>query len=224
MRLWVAQMVLNFAWSPMFFGAEQILGAFIVILALLIAILLFIRASWHQDRLSAGLFLPYAAWVAFASLLNDRSWPSIEGRDADGLAFACFGAAGMRLFPGAPQHPAGRRRIRRQKLTRPMTEHAPADFRGRIQRSFARQAAMRTIGAELTQVNQGTVEIELPFDEKLTQQHGFLHAGVISAALDCAGTYAAYSLIDPDASILTIEFKVNLMSPGRGERFLFRGE
>ncbi|WP_377291442.1 PaaI family thioesterase [Rhizobium sp. SG2393] len=105
-----------------------------------------------------------------------------------------------------------------------MTEHAPADFRDRIQKSFARQAAMRTIGAELTQVNQGTVEIELPFNEILTQQHGFLHAGVISAALDCAGTYAAYSLIDPDASILTIEFKVNLMSPGRGERFLFRGE
>ncbi|SIQ73277.1 TspO and MBR related proteins [Rhizobium sp. RU20A] len=70
MRLWVAQMVLNFAWSPMFFGAEQILGAFIIVIAMLIAILLFIRASWHQDRLSALLFLPYAAWVAFASLLN----------------------------------------------------------------------------------------------------------------------------------------------------------
>ncbi len=83
---------------------------------------------------------------------------------------------------------------------------------------------METIGAELTLVEQGTVEIELPFDEKLTQQHGFLHAGVISAALDPAGTYAAYSVIDPDASILTIEFKVNLLSPGRGERFLFRGE
>ncbi|CAN7243686.1 PaaI family thioesterase [Pararhizobium sp. LjRoot238] len=83
---------------------------------------------------------------------------------------------------------------------------------------------MATIGAELTRVEQGTVEIELPFDAKLTQQHGFLHAGIISAALDAACTYAAYSVIDPDASILTIEFKVNLMSPGRGERFLFRGQ
>jgi uncharacterized protein (TIGR00369 family) len=82
---------------------------------------------------------------------------------------------------------------------------------------------MATIGAELTLVEQGTVEIELAFDARLTQQHGFLHAGIISAALDAAGTYAAYSVIDPDASILTIEFKVNLLSPGRGERFLFRG-
>lgn len=105
-----------------------------------------------------------------------------------------------------------------------MDDRDPPDFRNRIRNSFARQAAMRTIGAELTLVEQGTVEIELPFDDKLTQQHGFLHAGVISAALDSAGTYAAYSVIDPDASILTIEFKVNLLSPGRGERFLFRGE
>ncbi len=105
-----------------------------------------------------------------------------------------------------------------------MDDRDPPDFRKRIRESFARQAAMRTIGAELTLVEQGTVEIELPFDDKLTQQHGFLHAGVISAALDSAGTYAAYSVIDPNASILTIEFKVNLLSPGRGERFLFRGE
>ena len=83
---------------------------------------------------------------------------------------------------------------------------------------------MRLIGAELTRISHGTVEIELPFDEKLTQQHGFLHAGIISAALDTACGYAAYTVIDADASILTIEFKVNLMSPGRGERFLFRGE
>ncbi len=107
---------------------------------------------------------------------------------------------------------------------RQMADWHNADFRDRIRNSFNRQAAMATIGAELTRVEQGTVEIELPFDEKLTQQHGFLHAGIISAALDAAGTYAAYSVIDPDASILTIEFKVNLMSPGRGERFLFRGE
>ena len=105
-----------------------------------------------------------------------------------------------------------------------MHDFPPQDFAERITRSFAQQAAMRLIGAELTRVEHGTVEIELPFDEKLTQQHGFLHAGVLSAALDTACGYAAYSLIDADASILTIEFKVNLMSPGRGERFLFRGE
>ena len=105
-----------------------------------------------------------------------------------------------------------------------MNDTDRGDFRERIRQNFARQAAMHTIGAELTRVEHGMVEIELPFDEKLTQQHGFLHAGIISAALDAACGYAAYSVIDPDASILTIEFKVNLMSPGRGERFLFRGE
>ncbi|HVK89959.1 MAG TPA: PaaI family thioesterase [Mycoplana sp.] len=105
-----------------------------------------------------------------------------------------------------------------------MTDFPPAEFRERITSSFRRQAVMHLIGAQLTRVEHGTVEIELPFDEKLTQQHGFLHAGVISAALDSACGYAAYSVIDPDASILTIEFKVNLMSPGRGDWFLFRGE
>jgi uncharacterized protein (TIGR00369 family) len=98
------------------------------------------------------------------------------------------------------------------------------DFQVRIRRSFDRQGAMHTLGAELTRISQGVVEIELPFDIKLTQQHGILHAGVISAALDTACSYAAYTVIDPDASVLTIEFKVNLMSPGRGERFLFRSE
>ena len=105
-----------------------------------------------------------------------------------------------------------------------MQDDRPTDFRARIRESFEKQAVMRTIGAELTLIEPGTIEIELPFDEKLTQQHGFLHAGIISTALNTAGTYAAYSVLDPDASILTIEFKVNLMSPGRGERFLFRGE
>jgi uncharacterized protein (TIGR00369 family) len=98
------------------------------------------------------------------------------------------------------------------------------DFRERIRQSFDRQGAMAMLDAELTRVEQAMIEIELPYSEKLTQQHGFLHAGVISAALDTACTYAAYTTIVPDASILTIEFKVNLLSPGRGERFLFRGE
>ena len=105
-----------------------------------------------------------------------------------------------------------------------MNDFPPADFRQRITASFARQGAMRLIAAELTRIEHGTVEIELPFSDDLTQQHGFLHAGVISAALDSACSYAAYTVLDPDASLLTIEFKVNLMSPGRGERFLFRGE
>ena len=98
------------------------------------------------------------------------------------------------------------------------------NFEERVRASFARQQAMATIGAELTVVTPGIVEIEMPYSAALTQQHGFLHAGVISAALDSACTYAAYTMIEPDVSILTIEFKVNLLSPGKGDRFLFRGE
>jgi uncharacterized protein (TIGR00369 family) len=105
-----------------------------------------------------------------------------------------------------------------------MHDQQSGNFRERITASFAHQGAMTLIGAELTRIQQGTVEIELPFKPELTQQHGFLHAGVIAAALDAACTYAAYTMIEPDVSILTIEFKVNLLSPGKGDRFLFRGE
>jgi uncharacterized protein (TIGR00369 family) len=98
------------------------------------------------------------------------------------------------------------------------------DYRLRVRDSFERQQAMATIGAVLTRVEHGTVEIELPYDARLTQQHGFLHAGIISAALDSACGYAAYSIMPADAAVLTIEFKINLLSPGRGERFVFRGE
>lgn len=100
--------------------------------------------------------------------------------------------------------------------------HSP-DYEQRVQSSFARQEAMKTIGASLTRISPGVVEIELPYSEALTQQHGFLHAGMISAALDSACGYAAFSLMPPEAGVLTIEFKVNLLAPGRGERFLFRG-
>ncbi|WP_159593448.1 PaaI family thioesterase [Chelativorans xinjiangense] len=100
---------------------------------------------------------------------------------------------------------------------------AEGDFEARVRASFARQRAMETIGARLTVVTPGVVEIEMPHAERFTQQHGFLHAGVISMALDSACGYAAYSLMPADAGVLTIEFKVNLLAPGRGERFLFRG-
>ena len=97
------------------------------------------------------------------------------------------------------------------------------DYEDRVRVSFARQQAMATIGAELTLVTPGIIEIEMPYSASLTQQHGFLHAGVISTALDSACGYAAFSLLPESSSVLTIEFKVNLLAPGRGERFLFRG-
>lgn len=98
------------------------------------------------------------------------------------------------------------------------------DYRQRIEKSFKRQGVVQAIKADLSRIEHRLVEIELPFHPKLTQQHGILHAGVIAAALDTACTYAAYTIIAPESSLLTIEFKVNLMSPGRGDRFLFRGE
>lgn len=97
------------------------------------------------------------------------------------------------------------------------------DFERRVRSSYDRQRIMKTIGAELTRVNPGVVEIEMPYDDGFTQQHGFLHAGIISTALDSACGYAAYSVMPAEAAVLTIEFKVNLLSPGRGARFLFRG-
>lgn len=97
------------------------------------------------------------------------------------------------------------------------------DYEERVRSSFERQAAMKSIGAELTLVRPGTVEIEMPYSAGFTQQHGFLHAGIISTAMDSACGYAAFSMMPAGAGVLTIEFKVNLLAPGKGERFLFRG-
>jgi uncharacterized protein (TIGR00369 family) len=93
----------------------------------------------------------------------------------------------------------------------------------RVRASFDRQAAMKTIGALLAQVEPGRVVVELPFSQALTQQHGFLHAGMIAAALDSACGYAASTLMSADAGILTIEYKINLLAPGKGERFRMEG-
>lgn len=100
---------------------------------------------------------------------------------------------------------------------------ADPDYEARVRASFARQAVMKTMKAELTHVSAGTIEIEMPYSLSMTQQHGFLHAGITSTALDSACGFAAFSLMPPEAAVLTIEFKVNLLSPGKGERFLFRG-
>lgn len=98
-----------------------------------------------------------------------------------------------------------------------------ANYEERVRASFGRQNVMATIGAELTLVTPGIIEIEMPFSPSLTQQHGFLHAGIISTALDSACGYAAFSLMPENSGVLTIEFKVNLLAPGKGVRFLFRG-
>lgn len=92
----------------------------------------------------------------------------------------------------------------------------------RVRRSFSNQSFMSTLGAELTVVGQGVVEIRLPFSSKLTQQHGYLHAGAVTAILDSACGYAALSLAPDDKDVLTVEFKQNLLAPAAGEAFVAR--
>ena len=97
------------------------------------------------------------------------------------------------------------------------------DFAARVRASFDLQAAMATIGASLTAVEPGRVVIELAWAKELTQQHGFLHAGMVATALDSACGYAAFSLMPADAAVLTIEYKINLLAPARGQRFRMHG-
>ena len=96
-------------------------------------------------------------------------------------------------------------------------------FEQRVRDSFARQAAMTTLGARLGAIAAGRVEVLLAHRAELTQQHGYLHAGIVAAALDTACGYAAFTLMPDDAAVLTIEFKVNLLAPARGPRFRFEG-
>jgi len=89
-------------------------------------------------------------------------------------------------------------------------------FEHRIRASFARQKAMATIGASLARVDAGACEIELPFREDLTQQKGFVHGGIVGMIADSAAGYAAYSLMPAGCSLVTVEYKMNILTPGRG--------
>lgn len=104
-----------------------------------------------------------------------------------------------------------------------MREPADPHYAERVRASFERQAVMGLIGARLDAVEAGAVTIALAHDARLTQQHGFLHAGIVATALDSACGYAAFSLMPADAAVLTIEFKVNLLAPARGPGFSVEG-
>ena len=103
---------------------------------------------------------------------------------------------------------------------------APPDpgYAARVRASFDRQGAMRLIGARLTELRPGYCTIELPYRDDLTQQHGYIHAGIVSAIADSAGGYAGFTLFPPDASVLTVEYKMNLLAPAAGERLVAVGE
>lgn len=97
------------------------------------------------------------------------------------------------------------------------------DFRERVAASFRRQTVMQTLGIEIARLDAGEIELTMPFSQPFTQQHGFVHAGIVATALDSACGYAAFSLMPADAAVLTVEFKTNLLAPAKGERFVFRG-
>ena len=100
---------------------------------------------------------------------------------------------------------------------------ADPGFRQRVHDSFARQGVMHTLGATLEVADAGRVVVVMAHKPELTQQHGFVHAGIVATGLDSACGYAAFSLMPADAAVLTIEFKVNLLAPARGPWFRFEG-
>jgi uncharacterized protein (TIGR00369 family) len=103
-------------------------------------------------------------------------------------------------------------------------EPRDAEFAARVAASFDRQEAMKTLGVAIAALRPGEIELAMPYAAAFTQQHGFLHAGIVATALDTACGYAAFSLMPADAAVLTVEFKINLLAPARGERFLFRAQ
>jgi uncharacterized protein (TIGR00369 family) len=103
------------------------------------------------------------------------------------------------------------------------TPHDP-DYEERVRKSFDRQKFMQLIGARLVTVEPGFCEIHLPYRDDLAQHHGYFHAGVIGTIADNAGGFAAFSLMPPGTTVLTVEYKLNLLSPGDGELLKARGQ
>lgn len=99
-----------------------------------------------------------------------------------------------------------------------MASETDSSADARVRDSFARQTIMATLGASVSSVKRGEVEIVLPFSDKILQQHGFIHAGAIATIADSACGYAALSMMPNDAGVLTTEFKIHLLSPAKGER------
>ena len=104
-----------------------------------------------------------------------------------------------------------------------MTEPANPNYVAEVERDFARQGIMQNLGAYLISVAPGQVEIGVGFRDDLTQQHGYLHAGVVTTIVDSACGFAAYTLMPHGSGVLTVEYKVNFMAPASGEKFIAVG-
>ena len=98
------------------------------------------------------------------------------------------------------------------------------DFTERAQKAFDLQNAMKSLGVTAADIGPGKVTLAMPFNKDFDQHHGFMHAGIITTAMDSACGFAAYTLMDANAEVLTVEFKSNFLAPAKGERFLFRAE
>jgi uncharacterized protein (TIGR00369 family) len=98
------------------------------------------------------------------------------------------------------------------------------NFANEVTGSFGQQSIMHLIGASLTLIEPGVVEITLPYRQDLTQQNGYLHAGIVTTIADSACGYAAFTLMPEGSGVLSVEFKVNLLRPAKGENFLARAE
>ncbi|MFN3986667.1 MAG: PaaI family thioesterase [Rhodocyclaceae bacterium] len=109
------------------------------------------------------------------------------------------------------------------KSDRPVFEARDPGYAARIRESFARQNAMMLIGARLEAVAPGFTEIHLPCTDALTQQHGYIHGGIVGMIADSAAGYAAGSLTDADTGVLTVEYKINLVAPAVGDMLVARG-
>ena len=133
-----------------------------------------------------------------------RDFPHIGRHSRRGWCHYCYEAT----CKSSPEH------------MKPLNPSFAADIEG----SFARQPIMNLLGATLSLVEPGVVEITLPYRADLAQQHGYLHAGVIATIADSACGYAAYSLMPAGSEVLSVEFKVNLLRPAQGETFVARAE
>jgi uncharacterized protein (TIGR00369 family) len=96
------------------------------------------------------------------------------------------------------------------------------NYRAIAAATFERQQAMQTLGISISRLEPGEVDLSMPYSPALTQQNGFVHAGIVTAGLDTACGIAAFTLMPPGCDILTVEFKTNLLAPAKGERFAFR--
>jgi len=97
-------------------------------------------------------------------------------------------------------------------------EEASADVQARVRASFERQGLMHHLGARIAHIGPGRVHIVLPSRPEVTQQHGYFHAGATSAIADSAGGYAAFTVFREDSSVLTVEYKINLLAPAEGDQ------